>query len=209
MRNTITILFFIFFATILIAQENAMTSSEISAFKEKVVQEAKNTKSIKTNFTQFKHLDFLSNDVKTSGKMLFKAPHLVRWEYTHPYQYSIVFKQDQLLINDGGNKSKVDIGNSKLFRKLNQLIVNSVTGDMFDDKDFEVSFFTSAKYIKAVFVPKDKKIAEFIASFELLFDKKDAQVFEVKMMEPSQDFTRIVFNNRMLNTPIDESVFDN
>ncbi len=212
MRNYITVLTFLFlgiFGTSIIAQEKAMSTSEIATFKQKVVEEAKSTKSIQTNFTQYKHLDFLSNDVKTSGKMLFKAPHLVKWEYTHPYQYSVVFKEDQLLINDGGSKSKVDIGNSKLFRKLNQLIVNSMTGDMFDDKDFEVSFLTSSKYNKAIFVSKDKKIAEFIASFELLFDKKNAQVLEVKMIEPSQDFTRIVFENRLINTKVDDSVFTN
>lgn len=209
MRKYFTILFLILSVAILSAQENVMTNAEIAIFKEKVIQEAKTTKSINTDFTQYKHLDFLSNDVKTSGKMFFKAPHHVRWEYTHPYLYSVVFSEDQLLINDGGSKSKVDIGNSKLFRKLNQLIVNSVTGDMFSDSDFEVSFFSNSKYNKAVFLPKDKKIAEFIASFELYFDKKNSQVYEVKMIEPSQDFTRIVFNNRVLNTNIDDKVFTN
>lgn len=193
----------------LYAQENAMSTSEISSFKEKVIASAKTTNSIKTDFVQYKHLDFLANDVETSGKMVFKAPNLVKWEYTNPYQYSVVFKEDQLLINDGGTKSKVDIGNSKLFKKLNQLIINSVKGNMFNDADFTVSFYKTAQYNKAVFIPKDKKIAGYISSFELLFNKDDAQVHEVKMVEPSQDFTRIVFNNRILNGAIDDSVFSN
>ena len=186
-----------------------MNASEIASFKEKVIATAQTTKTIKTDFTQYKHLDFLSEDVKTSGKMLFKAPNLVKWEYTNPYQYSVIFKEEQLLINDGGTKSTVDIGNSKLFQKLNQLIVSSVKGNMFSDADFRVSFFKSPKYNKAVFVPKDKKIAGYIASFELLFNKDDAQVFEVKMVEPSQDFTRIIFSNRILNSNVNDSAFSN
>ena len=186
-----------------------MNTSEITSFKEKVIASAKSTKTIKTDFVQFKHLDFLADDVKTSGKMVFKAPNLVKWEYTNPYKYSVIFKEDQLLINDGGTKSKVDIGNSKLFKKLNQLIVNSVKGNMFSDSDFMVSFFKSSKYNKAVFVPKDSKIASYIASFELLFNKDDAQVYEVKMIEPSEDFTRIVFTNRVLNNTINDSIFSN
>ncbi len=208
MRSYFLILFFIISSSIS-AQESAMSASEITVFKEKVIASAKKTKTIKTDFVQFKHLDFLADDVKTSGQMLFKAPNLVKWEYTKPYQYSVVFKEEQLLINDGGTKSKVDIGNSKLFKKLNQLIVSSVKGNMFNDADFTVSFFKSPKYNKAVFVPKDKKIAGYIASFELLFNKDDAQVFEVKMVEPSQDFTRIVFSNRTLNSTIDVSAFSN
>lgn len=201
--------FFILLGSFLIAQEAPMTPSEISLFKEKVISESKSTKSIKSDFVQYKHLDFLANDVKTSGKMVFKAPNQVKWEYTNPYKYSVVFKEDQLLINDGGTKSKVDIGNSKLFKKLNELIVNSVKGNMFSDSDFEVSFLKSPKYNKAVFLPKDKKIAEYIASFELLFNKNDAQVFEVKMIEPSKDFTQIIFSKRVLNSAIDDSVFSN
>jgi outer membrane lipoprotein-sorting protein len=209
MHNYFLIIVFIILGNTLHAQETAMNASEIISFKEKVIASAKTTKSIQTDFLQYKHLDFLTDDVKTSGKMFFKAPNLVKWEYTNPYQYSVIFKEDQLLINDGGTKSKVDIGNSKLFKKLNQLIVNSVKGNMFNDADFTVSFFKSSKYNKAVFIPKDKKIAGYIASFELLFNKDDAQVFEVKMVEPSQDFTRILFSNRTLNSTINDSVFGN
>ncbi|MRT15701.1 outer membrane lipoprotein carrier protein LolA [Vitellibacter sp. q18] len=209
MRTNFLLLFFIAFSSTIQAQDVAMNASEIAAFKEKVIASAKTTKTIKTDFIQYKHLDFLADDVKTSGKMLFKAPNLVKWEYTNPYQYSVVFKEEQLLINDGGTKSKVDIGNSKLFKKLNQLIVSSVKGNMFSDADFSVSFFKAPKYNKAVFVPKDKKIAGYIASFELLFNKDDAQVFEVKMVEPSQDFTRIIFSNRTLNLPINDAAFSN
>ncbi len=209
MRNYFLSLFFIVGIFSIQAQESAMNASEIISFKEKVIASAKSTNTIKTDFVQFKHLDFLSDDVKTSGRMVFKAPNLIKWEYTNPYQYSVVFKADQLLINDGGTKSKVDIGNSKLFKKLNQLIVNSVKGNMFNDADFTVSFIKSAKYNKAVFIPKDKKIANYIASFELLFNKDDAQVHEVKMVEPSQDFTKIIFNNRILNSTINDSVFSN
>lgn len=209
MRNTLLLLAFLFTTNFLIAQETPMGPSEISAFKEKVSGVAHKTETIKSDFVQYKHLDFLTSDVKTSGKMMFKAPNLVRWEYTDPYQYSVVFNENQLLINDGGTKSKVDIGNSKLFRKLNELIVNSVKGDMFSNADFEVTFFKTPQYHKAVFTPKDAKIAAYIASFELLFNKTDGHVVEVKMIEPSQDFTRIVFSNRILNQKIDASVFTN
>lgn len=198
-----------FLCALTYAQENEMSSSEIATFKEQVAKASQQTQTIKANFVQYKHLDFLANDIETSGKMAFKSPNLVKWEYTKPYQYSVIFKNEQLLINDGGKKSNVDIGNSKMFKKMNQLIVNSVKGDMFSDADFTVTYYKNAKSYKVIFMPKDKKIASYIASFELLFNKTDAAVFEVKMIEPSKDFTRIVFNNRTLNTNIPDAVFTN
>lgn len=203
------VLFVIFPAIVLKAQESSMSASEIAAFKEKVVLVAKTTQTIKADFVQYKHLNFLSNDVETSGNMAFKAPNLVKWEYTDPYQYSVIFKENELLINDGGTKSNVNIGSSKLFKKLNQLIVNSVKGNMFADADFEVTYFKSPDFFKVIFKPKNSKIARFIATFELLFDKEEMQVFEIKMIEPSADFTRIVFSNRVLNSAINNEVFNN
>ncbi len=191
------------------AQDQIMTTAEIVAFKEKVVVVSKATNSMKSDFVQYKHLDFLENDIKTSGKMSFKKPNLVKWEYTNPYKYSVIFTKEKLLINDGGTKSDVNIGSNKMFKKLNQLIVNSVQGNMFNDADFKVKYAKFPNYYKVVFIPKDKKIAKYIASFVLHFSKKEAAVLEVKMIEPSQDYTRIVFKNRVINSNISDAVFTN
>ena len=196
-------------SNVVLAQEVAMNASEIEAFKQQVNMLSKNTNTITSDFVQYKHLDFLENDIETKGKLAFKTPGLVRWEYTDPYEYSVVFKEDKLLINDGGTKSNVDIGNSEMFKKLNNLIVNSVKGTLFNGDDFLITYTKTKDFNKATFVPKDKKMAQYIASFELLFNTKDGTVKEVKMIEPSADFTRIVFSNRVLNGPVSDAVFTN
>lgn len=208
MRNLLVLFVFAVTSSLLLAQEVTMSASEILVFQEQVKTTSKASKTIQSDFVQYKHLDFLDNDIETFGKLQFKAPGLVRWEYTKPYQYTVIFKEDKLLINDGGTKSDIDIGSSKMFKKLNELIVNSVKGDLFNDADFSVSYFKVKGANKAVFVPKDQKIAGYIASFELLFNIKDGAVTEVKMIEPSLDYTRITFSNRKLNIPIDASVFN-
>ena len=77
------------------SQEQKMTAAEIATFKATVEKETKTVKSLKTDFTQYKHMDFLSKDIETSGKMAFKTPNLLNWQYTKPYQYSIVFKNNK------------------------------------------------------------------------------------------------------------------
>ena len=209
MHKYLFILFTLITSTFLFGQELPMNASEIESFKQQVAKTSKNTKTITSDFVQYKHLDFLDNDIETSGKLVFKAPESVKWEYTKPYVYSVIFKKDKLLINDGGKKSDIDIGSSKMFKKLNELIVNSVKGTMFDNDDFEITYAKTNETYKVIFVPKDKKIIKLISTFVLHFDKVDGSVQEVKMNEPSEDFTRIIFSNRVLNSPVSDAVFSN
>lgn len=209
MRNLLFLVVLIAHTSLLLAQESKMNNTEIAAFKAKINETSRATTTIQSNFTQYKHLDFLSNDITTHGKMAFKTPNLVKWEYTEPFKYSIIFKDDKLIINDSGTKSNMDLGNSALFKKINQLIVNSVKGNLFQDSDFTMSYFKSTKYYKVIFIPKDEKIKSYIASVILFFDKQQADVMEIKMVESTNDFTRIVFSDRLINKPLDNEVFTN
>lgn len=192
-----------------VAQEQKMSQSEITAFKQSVTVVSKKIKTLSTDFVQYKHLDFLSKDIETSGKMVFKEPNLLLWQYKKPYNYSIVFKNGKILINDEGKKSAVDIGNSKLFAKINKLIVGSVSGDLFDDKEFSISYFKNKDQNVTKFIPKDATLKKYIKQIELTFDKEDATVVQVKLLESSADFTRIVFKNKIINAKVDEAAFTN
>lgn len=190
------------------AQEQKMSASEIATFKASVEKETKTIKSLKTDFIQYKHLDFLAKDIETSGKMSFKQPNLLNWQYTKPYQYSIVFKNNKVHINDQGKKSTVD-ANGKMFEKINKLIVGSVSGSMFDDNEFSIAYFKTKDTYIAKLTPKTATIKKYIKQVDLYFPINDATVSQVKLIEPSGDFTRIVFKNKQINAKVDDSVFTN
>jgi len=193
----------------LLSQEQSLSEIEIENFKEAILNTAKKTSTISCTFVQNKHISFLENDIKSSGNLYFKAPSWVKWEYQTPFLYSIIFKDDKLLVNDNGTKSAIDVGSSKMFKQLNSLIVNSVQGTMFSTNDFEISYFKSDSYWKAVFVPKDKKMVKMMAQIELKFDLQSYVVFEVVMREPNQDYTQILFSDRKDNMPLDDAIFTN
>lgn len=205
MRSTVILCFF--FILNLQAQK-PMNSVEADALKGLVKQQAKTTKTITSNFTQYKHMDFLSNDIVTKGNLHFKAPNLVKWSYTDPFAYSVIFKNEKLHINNEGKKSNIDMSSSKLFKQLNSLIIKSVKGDMFDAEAFTIEYYTLGKNSLVYFKPKDKKSAAFIEAFHLTFNA-DGDVEIVKMIEPSGDYTKIVFSNKVLNNPVPDALFNN
>lgn len=186
-----------------------LSDSEIVTFKTEVAKITANTTTIVSNFAQYKHLSFLNNDIKTEGHLVFKAPDAIRWEYTSPYQYVAIFKNNTIKIDDDGNKSQINLNASKLFKSLNQLIINSVKGNMFNPNEFSITYFKIDTAYLVKFVPKDENVRQFISVFELQFDSSSYDVTEVKMIEPSEDYTKIVFSNKMLNTKVDDAIFNN
>lgn len=185
-----------------------MSTSESNALKEMVKSRALTTKTISSDFTQYKHLDFLENDIVTKGKLTFKTPNSVKWEYTEPFKYAVIFKNESLFINDEGNKSEIDIGSSKMFKQLNTLIIKSVKGDMFDEAEFDITYLKKDAEFLIQFKPKDGKLSKYIIAFHISFNE-EGDVEQVKMIEPSGDFTKIVFSNKTLNNPVSDAVFNN
>lgn len=186
--------------------QTKMSGKESTTLKAKVKAEATRINTMLSDFIQYKHLDFLDNDIETSGKLAFKSPNTVKWEYTKPFKYSVLFKNEKLFINDEGKKSNVDIGSSKMFKQLNTLIINSVKGDMFDDTKFDISYFKKDNNSEVQFTPKDKEFSKYIKVFHITFNR-EGHVIELKMVEPSEDYTRIVFSNRSVNIPLSDEIF--
>ncbi len=207
--NIITLVIFFFINLSLWAQEQKMTDAEIATFKQTVNAVAKKIQTLNTDFIQYKHMDFLAKDIETSGKMFFKEPNMLKWQYKKPYNYSIIFKNGKILIDDEGKKSSVDIGNSKIFGKINKLIVGSVSGNMFDDAAFTISFFKTKINNITRLIPKDAALKKYIKQIELTFDINDATVIQIKLIESTEDYTRIVLKNKQLNAKIDDSLFAN
>lgn len=55
-------------------------------------------------------------------------------------------------------------------------------------------------------LPNDKTLLKYVSEIHLYFDA-DSVVERVKLIEPSKDYTEILFNNKKLNTKIDEANF--
>lgn len=197
---------FLLISALFSAQNTSMSAAEAKAFVSKVSSEAKEIKTLQSDFTQTKKMDFLDKSIVTYGKMSLKTPNMLSWKYTKPYQYSIVFKDNKIYINDQGKKSSVD-AKSKTFEKINKLIVGSSNGKMFNDPEFTVAYFKNGSFNIARFTPKSAQLLKYIKQIELHFPKNQSTVSQVNMTEASGDTTNILFKNTKINAAIPASEF--
>lgn len=203
---------FLFIVVILISnltwsQKTVLSTQEATEVKKGVLRNAQNTNTIIAEFIQAKHLSFLSKDIIAKGSLIFKDPNLIKWSYTSPFVYSVIFKENNLLINDAGKKSNVDLSSTKMFKQLNNLIAKSIKGDMFDKQQFEIKYFQKEKDYVVIFTSKEDALNSFIKKFELTFDAKSFQVMKIKMIESPEDYTLITFTNLVVNKEVNDEVF--
>ena len=188
---------------VLIAQP--LTAEQSAQFKAQLIAKTPTLQTMQADFQQKKHLDFMSKDIETFGKMAFAKPSQLNWQYTKPYQYRIIFQKDNITVNDAGKVSQINADN-KAFKKINNLIIGTITGDMFNDKAFTVSYTKTDKSTLVKLLPTDKKLLKYIGEIELYFGA-DCIVERVKLIQPSKDYTEILFSNKKLNANIDETNF--
>ena len=180
-----------------------------SAFKAEAEAITKAMETMSSDFTQEKHLSFMTEPIITAGKYHYKKPNKIRWEYTSPFSYILIINNDKLFIDDEGNQNKIDLGNNQLFNQINETISNALTGKVLDySEQFSHSLEESETDFKINLFPKEKAFEEYIEQIEVFFDKESMIVSQVILKEASEDFTKIIFENKQLNKPIEDSVFE-
>ena len=202
------VFFFALFVMKISAQESKMSNIEIEKFKKDIISDSKNIETLMADFTQYKVMSFLEKPIISKGKLYLQNPKAMRWNYTQPIDYNVIFNNGKIYINDEGKKTSVDIQGNKKFEKLNQLIVGSVSGNLFNTSDFDITYAKTDKSRIAKLQPKLKDIKKYIKEIQLTFYTGQSTVTEVKMIEPSNDYTKILFTNKSLNKTINASVFN-
>ncbi|WP_114491203.1 outer membrane lipoprotein carrier protein LolA [Candidatus Ulvibacter alkanivorans] len=203
----ILIVLFTFLSTAIAIGQEELSEEERTTFKEKVRESAQNTTTIVSDFKQTKHVSVLDNDIVSKGKLKFKDPNKVKWSYTEPFDNTAIFKNNALYVIEEGKTNTIDLGANKIFKSLNSLIVQSIKGDMFDESQFDITYFKTSNGYLVRFAPIERRLRRYIAAFELQFTKDDATVVSVRLIEPNSDFTHIEFVDRKQNVAVGDSEF--
>lgn len=206
MRHKILYFFLFLLPVGLAAQTRSMTAGEVSAFQ-KSLQHIQQIQTLSADFVQYKHLSFMKKPVESAGKIYLQHPDRFSWSYVTPFQYTMVYKDKKVFVKEKGKTKTLDIGNSKQFEKISNLVSSSMRGAVYDEREFAVTYLKKDGANAVRLTPKLQDAKKYIKEITLVFSSKDQQVEEVILMEPSNDYTRFILKNRKVNAKINESVF--
>lgn len=208
MRANILILIFLF-PILVIAQTPTgfKLVKDTAAFKQKMQEQSKLINTLESDFTQEKYLSVMSEKIISKGHFHFKKVNMLRWEYNNPYNYIIAINKDKMFIKDNGKVSKYDINSNKMFKSINEMMVNTVQGNLLNNKDYKAKYYENDKQYLLELTPVQKGAKDFLKVIQLYIDKTDYAVIKVKMIEPGDDYTSIEFTNRKTNQAIGDEKF--
>jgi outer membrane lipoprotein-sorting protein len=167
---------------------------------------AQGVDSISADFVQEKHLPILARPLVSNGRLFYRRPDSLRWEYISPVQ-------NILLMHDGDAKRFVQsdqglVEDASVRMQAMQFVMPEISGWLAGRFQDNPLFNASLDGVnKILMVPKDAGMARFIQRIELLMSDRPGVIEEVLIFESDDAFTRMVFSNTQVNPVLDDRLF--
>ena len=189
-------------------QEVYKPLQDVEGFRKLMSEVSAGTQSISSDFIQLKYLSFLEERVESKGAFYFMKESKLRWEYTEPFYYLIIFSGDTVLIRDNDDSHIYDASSGRMFQEINKIMTGMVNATILESDEFSLNYYENSSTYRLELTPRDENIKEFLYEIRLYINKNDFSVDELLMLEQSDDYTHIRFVNKRLNEEIPQHIFD-
>lgn len=175
---------------------------------ETISKSAAKINTMQCDFVQTKTLRMLNDEIVSHGRLSYQKTDKLRWEYASPYKYVFVLNGAQVLIKKGERADKIDINQSKVFKEIARIMMNTVMGKaLSSQRDFKTTISATGTEYVAVMIPQRKDMRKMFKQIKLHFNKKAEMVQKIELTEQNGDTTRIELKNVKKNAPISASTF--
>lgn len=192
-----------------LSSASAQQKIDEAKVKQQINAVASSMKSMQCDFVQTKYVKMLNEKMVSRGKMYYQQSNKLRWEYTTPYSYVFVLNGAKVLISKGKRNDVINVNQSKMFKEIARIMMNSVVGKcLTDKKDFKVSLAgTTSEYVATLY-PQQKQMQQMFQKIVLHFSKAKSTVSTVELIEKKGDRTIIQLQNVKTNGAINTKVFN-
>jgi outer membrane lipoprotein-sorting protein len=178
-------------------------------FLQQFSQSTQKISTLTSNIIQEKNLSVLSEKIISKGHFLFKKEKNLRWEYTAPFSYLIIFKDDKIYIKDEDKSNQFDVHSNKMFSEINDIMIGCIRGSILkDEKNFSAAYFENPNLYLVKLHPLMQSLKQYLNEIWIYFDKNDFTISKLEMYESSGDFTKINFVDKRLNAPVPDEKFN-
>jgi len=184
-----------------------VTGSEKTEIEKKIIAAAKKISSLQCKFEQEKTSVLLQEKAVSKGILVYKTPASLRWEYTEPSKYVLIFHQDNVYIKDENGTTNAP----KMLKQLGNFIISTINGNsLIDNGNFQIDYYENEKMKSVIWVkltPIPKKLKDMYASIQIKISTSDYLATEIVMEEKSGDKMKITLKDKKMNEDIPNNLF--
>ncbi len=161
---------------------------------------------LSANFTQEKTSALFTDKVVQKGKLMYKSPKQLRWEYTSPKAMTVIFSNGKVtLVTDKGAAANPN----KMLSEMGNLIINTINGTFLkDNPDFSAKYYKDKSgNVTAVLTPLSKRIKTYYQNISITLNGSSHLADRVTLNEASGDVTTIIFSDKRTNPPLSDTLF--
>jgi outer membrane lipoprotein-sorting protein len=182
----------------------ARGGGDLSEFREA----AGKIKSLKADFIQEKHLKILNKPLVSRGRLFYRPPNYLRWEYTEPIKSVMLMRQDlvRMLLWRGGAWAE-DAGQSVEVRRVVLDEISGWFGGRFDQAQGFEPRYEPGTPPRIVLTPKPG-LRDFIERVELLLSEQPGVITSVEIVEGPDASTVIEFTKVQVDMVLSDDIFE-
>ena len=199
----------LFFCAPMFAQEaggTEVTGDKKTALVTSIEKAHKQLASLSANFTQEKTSALLTDKVVQKGKLSYKSPKQLRWEYTSPKATTVIFTNGKVLLKtEKGTTSNPN----KMLGEMGDMIINTINGSFLSENpNFTTRYYQSknGQYV-VVLKPVNKKLKTYYKSISITLSGSTYLADKVVLTEVNGDATTITFTDKKANASLPDSLF--
>jgi outer membrane lipoprotein-sorting protein len=167
---------------------------------------AANVDAVSCDFVQEKHLPILAKPLVSTGKLAYRRPDSLRWEYITPLK-------SVLIIHNGDVRRLVQtdrgmVADDSVRLQAMQFVMPEIgawLSGRFEDNSLFAATLLPGHRISLV--PRDEGMARFIQRIELRLSDRPGVIDQVTIFEGEDAFTRMVFSRTALNPDLEDRLF--
>ncbi len=207
MHKYLTIVFFLLSFAAIAQPKGYSLVKNTAALQQAININNARIQTITSDFVQVKNMALLEEKIKSKGRFYYKKENKVRIEYASPFTYLLVMNGNQIVVKDEQKTSKINTKNSKAMQSVNRIMVDCMSGAVFQNKDFNViAYESNAGYLLSM-QPATDAMKKMFKQIDVYMNKKTMDVDRLSMTELGGDYTDMHFTNTKHNAPLDEVLF--
>lgn len=161
-----------------------------------IIEAGRQTSALECEFVQTRHSKLLNSAIVSKGRMSYRNPDVLIWEYSEPVALSLTMDGGKVSVVRDGVTEKSGSGADRMFSQISRMVIGGITGKSLNDaRTFKtVVEEREGEYI-ALMTPLSGGVKGMLSSLVLHFDRKSLGAVRIEIYESSGDKTVIEFRN--------------